>query len=321
MKRLHRLLQGLLIVLILTSAAAIIYVLQWHEEPAKLNLSKEKTGRLDQPSVVLSQEAKDKLLKETLPSSESVAPKEKEKIAISKIGKIPPPQREIAIIIDDIGHDLGPVRELLKIDAAITFAILPFLTHTRDAAEMLHAARREILLHLPMEPASFPREKPGEGALFSDMNEHELLSQLDRNLASVPYISGVNNHMGSRLMNEEDKLKLIFERLKKKNLFFVDSRTTSNSKAQVASEKIGLPLASRSIFLDNRRDYNFIYKTLVGIAQKKIGGDASSFIVIGHPYPETIHALRDALKVLQAKGIAVVPVSKLINNEGRGTTS
>jgi len=32
--------------------------------------------------------------------------------------------------------------------------------------------------------------------------------------------------MGSKFMDDEEKLKLIFDSLKKKNLFFIDSRTT-----------------------------------------------------------------------------------------------
>ena len=238
--------------------------------------------------------------------------KEKEKIVVSKIGKIPLPLRQVAIIIDDIGNDLGPVRELLKIDADITFAIMPLCSHTRDAAETLHTAHREILLHLPMEPASYPREKPGNGALFTDMNDKELLFQLDKDLASVPYISGVNNHMGSKFMGDEEKLKLIFDRLKEKNLFFIDSRTTPNSKASAASEKTGLPLASRKIFLDNNRDYKEIYKILAEIARDTEAGDVSPIIIIGHPHPETIRAIKDATKILREKGVVIVPVSKLI---------
>lgn len=299
---------GLLIFLIIASIAAIIYVVQW-EEPAGIKLPPQeaKQSRIDLP-----QAQKEKTIKDAPIVPRKEPQKEKEKIVVSKIGKIPQPLRQVAIIIDDIGNDLGPVRELLKIDAEITFAILPLCSHTRDAAETLHAAHREILLHLPMEPASYPQEKPGQGALFTDMNEKELLFQLDKDLAAVPYISGVNNHMGSKFMGDEEKLKLIFARLKGKNLFFIDSRTTPNSKALAASEKSGLPLASRKIFLDNNRDYKEIYKILAGIARDTEAGDVSPIIIIGHPHPETIRAIKDATKILLEKGAMIVPVSKLV---------
>lgn len=321
MKLLKSLFKGLLILLIIISIAAIIYILQWKEEPAGIKMPKKELKQAEKSKTALSKAEKEKSIKEAPPVSKIPSGKDKEKIVLSKIGKLPLPQRQVAIIIDDIGNDLEPVRELLKIDADITFAILPLSGHSRDAAEKLHAARREILLHLPMEPASYPREKPGNGALFTDMNDKELLFQLDSNLASVPYVSGVNNHMGSKFMADEEKLKLIFDRLKSKNLFFIDSRTTTNSKASAASEKSGLPLASRQVFLDNKRDYREIYKILAGIARDTENGDLSSIIIIGHPHPETIRAIKDATKLLREKGVAIVPVSKLIKDKGRQGSS
>jgi uncharacterized protein len=319
MKLLKRFLKGLLVFLIIVAIAAIIYVLQWKEEPAGIKLPKKEAKQAERSKAGLPEAGKEKPLKET-----SIVPEKlpgKEKVVISKIGKVPLQLRQVAIVIDDIGNDLRPVRELLKIDADITFAIMPLCSHSRDAAEALHTAHREILLHLPMEPVSYPREKPGNGALFTDMNDQELIFQLDKDLAAVPYISGVNNHMGSKFMGDEEKLKLIFDRLKGRKLFFIDSRTTPNSKALAASEKSGLPLASRRIFLDNNRDYKEIYKILAGIARDTQAGDVSPIIVIGHPHPETIRAIKDATKMLRENGVVIVPVSQLIKDKVRRGSS
>jgi hypothetical protein len=239
--------------------------------------------------------------------------KRKEKQVVAKIEKRPLAKRQIAIIIDDIGHDMEAVNALLKIKADITYSILPFLTHSRNAAEIIHRSKKEILLHLPMEPVSYPEDKPGEGALFTDMNDKELLHQLDKNINSVPYVVGVNNHMGSKFMVDKEKLVLIFGRLKKKDLFFIDSRTAVNSKAVAASKVVGLSLAERKIFLDNNRDYKEIYNNLMSVAN--YNGDSAPLILIGHPYPETIQAIKDAVNELQKKGIIIVPVSQMIKTK------
>jgi len=314
MKLLKRLLTGLLIFLVIVSVAALIYVLQW-DEPAEIKPPRKEAKKFEQTGPVLPQEEKDKKTKEAPAVTRQSPGKEKEKTVAAKTGKTALPLRPVAIIIDDIGNDLGPVKELLKIDADITFAVLPLCSHTRDAAETLRNAGREILLHLPMEPKSYPREKPGSGALFTDMNNAELLFQLDKNLAAVPYAVGVNNHMGSKFMGDEERVALIFASLKKKNLFFIDSRTTPDSKALAAAEKTGLPLASRSIFLDNSHNYKEIYKILFEVAQGAEAGELSPVIVIGHPYPETIRAIKDATQVLRAKRVNIVPVSKLIKDK------
>ncbi len=293
-------LNGLLIFFIVVSVAAIVYVLSVQEQKPQTEKGKQATK--------ITEQKQSPAIKRT---EKIIAPeKKKEKQVVAKIEKTPLPKKQIAIIIDDIGHDLKAVNELLKINGDITFSILPFLTHSREAAEIIRRSKKEILLHLPMEPVSYPADKPGEGALFTDMNDKELLHQLDKNIDSVPYVVGVNNHMGSKFMVDKEKLVLIFGRLKKKNLFFIDSRTAVNSQAVAASKVVGLPFAERKIFIDNNRDYKEIYNNLMSAAN--YNNDSSPLILIGHPYPETIQALRDAVKELRKKGIIIVPVSQIL---------
>ena len=102
-------------------------------------------------------------------------------------------------------------------------------------------------------------------------------------------------------------------RFKCQKMFFIDSRTTANTKASAASEKVNIQMASRKVFLDNDRDYNEIYKKLLEVTQNSSG--VSPVIIIGHPYPETIRAIKDASRVLREKGILIVPVSKLIKGK------
>ncbi|MDD4357775.1 MAG: divergent polysaccharide deacetylase family protein [Smithellaceae bacterium] len=312
-----RFLTAFLTVLIVASIAAIVYVSFFHREETglrpgvKKQSSQQKVSSKDKSKTLTRvKEVKEKTGDASV--SESSVGKNSKKGGIV-VAKIVPPRlsvKQVAIIIDDIGYDMKPVRDLLSIDADITFAILPLLPRSREAAEILHGANREILLHLPMEPISYPKEKPGAGALFTEMNDAEIVLQLEKNMASVPYASGVNNHMGSKFMADEEKLVPVFRQLKKRGLFFIDSRTTRSSKTLSAAEKVHLTVASRRVFLDNDRDYQKIYQILMDVAQTPAGG--APLIVIGHPYPETIRAIRDASKVFREKGISIIPASKLI---------
>ncbi len=323
-------LTAILIGLIVLSLAAIGYVIVFdREEPVAVKerpVKKKQTNVLvdlpkkgqsetprEKPAPVKEAREKEKVteVNDAPPVPPVVAkPAGKEKTVIAKI--IPPalPARQAVIIIDDIGYDMSAVRELLKIDAEITYAVLPLLSHSREAAEALHQANREILLHLPMEPRSYPKEKPGAGALFTEMSDEEIVFQLDKNLASVPYATGVNNHMGSKFMSDENKLTTVFKQLKKRDLFFIDSRTTNDSKASAVSRKIHLNIASRKVFLDNERDYSKIYRILLDVALAPAG--SAPVILIGHPYPETIRALRDARNIFREKGVSIIPASQLM---------
>lgn len=304
--------------LIVLSLAAIVFVAFFHrEEPVGSTLPAGQKKPARQAKTASPEKPRPQPTAETarersaVPATpEAAPPAEKEKVVIAKAA---PPRlslKAVAVIIDDIGYDMQPVRELLSIDADITFAVLPLLPHSREAALLLHRARRETLLHLPMEPASYPKDKPGNGALFTEMSEEEIVLQLEKNLNSVPHAVGVNNHMGSKFMADGEKLEPVFRQLKKRNMFFIDSRTTPSSKTAAVAARVHLTVASRRIFLDNERDYDKIYRILMDVADAPAGN--GPVIVIGHPYPETIRALRDASRIFQEKGVSILPASKLL---------
>ena len=46
-----------------------------------------------------------------------------------------------------------------------------------------------------MQPGSYPRVNPGPGALFTDMDAERVKTQLTENLAQLPTVVGINNHM------------------------------------------------------------------------------------------------------------------------------
>jgi len=221
--------------------------------------------------------------------------------------------RQVAILIDDIGQDMDALRELLTINAQLSFAVLPHLAHSTEAARTLHRSAREILLHLPMEPQSYPNERPGDGALFLSMSDNEIRSQFQKDLAGVPHAVGVNNHMGSQFTEDEGKMAVIMTLLKEKGLYFVDSRTTQDTKARAAADRIGVRFLARKIFIDNDQTYEASLQNLTRVLHDSSMKGDRPILLIGHPYPSTILAIRDAVPLLRAKGIEIVSVSKLVH--------
>ncbi len=219
---------------------------------------------------------------------------------------------KVAILIDDIGMDRGVVHELLKIRIPITFAILPFSTHASATASILHENGREVLLHLPMEPRYYPEENPGRGALLLNMSDDDTQKQLAADLDAVPHVSGVNNHMGSSFMENEFKVGIVMRELRRRNLFFVDSRTTPNSKGSEAARRYGVRFASRNLFLDSNRDHAEAFRTLLRLYDGQANPRLKAALVIGHPYRDTVQALKEVLPVLQKEGMEFVPVSSLL---------
>ena len=227
--------------------------------------------------------------------------------AVPKTGLLP----RIAIVIDDLGGEENSVsRELLTWDIPITFSILPFVPHAKRLASEAHQKGREIILHVPMEPHGYPRTNPGRGVLLHTMSKEGLRRQLLEDIEAVPYIRGVSNHMGSRLMEDPEKLKVILTELKKKDLFFLDSRTTPQSVGFQIARSLGVKSGERSVFLDHAQGEQAVMQSLELLIQTALSSGKA--IGIGHPHVATITSLKKMIPRIQGKGIEIVPLSELL---------
>ncbi len=215
----------------------------------------------------------------------------------------------LAIIIDDIGFDTHTADALARLDLNLTMAILPAAPFAVKTAQTLHERGIELMLHLPMEPVEYPDVDPGPGALLSTMKPDELIAALRSNLSRLPYIKGVNNHMGSALTALSPQMHQIFTVLKKRNLFFIDSYTNKDSVCREAAHLFHLPFARRDIFLDNIQDVSYIRQQLKKLIKRAQTQHIA--IGIGHPYPATIHALEEEAANLKQQ-VKLVPASTLV---------
>ncbi len=217
----------------------------------------------------------------------------------------------IAIVIDDLGQDLKPARELLALPDKISFAIMPGLTYSKKIAELAAEKKRDILLHLPMEPINRNGKRQPIGTLRSDMTPMEFITTINEDIESVPASVGVNNHEGSALTENKEAMKFLMTELQTRNVFFLDSLTNPKSVAYATAKEFGIRAAKRDVFLDNEENNpEYIhgqFEELARIAKKR--GKA---IGIGHPHPVTINELKKWLDEIKEQGIEIVPVSQLV---------
>jgi polysaccharide deacetylase 2 family uncharacterized protein YibQ len=173
--------------------------------------------------------------------------------------KVLPKKPRIAIIVDDLGYDIEVVKELLNLEIPLTYSILPYLPHSHQIAELLHRQQADILLHLPLEAdGNHPKLNSQKGMLFLNMPQLVLRKQLIKNLEAVPFVKGVNTHMGSKFTKNKAYMSIVLEELKKRNLFFIDSLTTPKSVAFELAKEMGIMALRRDIFLDATTDVESI---------------------------------------------------------------
>lgn len=238
-------------------------------------------------------------------------PKEKIKVvAIPSPVTVTPTVAKIAIVLDDWGYNLRNENFLSDFDYPVTISILPHLPYSSQIAYLAKKGGKEIILHLPMEPHERKEIRLEKQVVFTRMNEKGIIQTINDAFKSVPFASGVNNHMGSKATEDERVMAIVFSLLKKKRLYFLDSFVTPYSICESLAEKLKIRFVQRDVFLDNQADYKYIsgqLQLLVKKAKKK------GFAVgVGHDRPLTLQVIKDFAPALARQGIKLVFVSDVV---------
>ena len=216
----------------------------------------------------------------------------------------------VSLVIDDLGYSLDNGIAAIELDGAHTYAILPDTHYGPQLAERAHAHGKEVILHLPMQSVNSASSHEPH-ALNEAMDENELTAKVHRLLSDVPYIRGVNNHMGSHLTEFDFFMRPVMDSIRgyNPNLYFLDSRTSPRSVALAEARDAGLRSVSRDVFLDNETNPESIRLQIqIWLAQAR---DRGSAIAIGHPYDSTIRELREQLPAARTEFV-FLPISRMI---------
>lgn len=228
----------------------------------------------------------------------------------------PPPPRtgkpQVAIIMDDLGRNLQQAREVINLGVPVTLAILPGEHFSTDVALIAARSGYEVIVHVPMEPHSYPATNPGSDALLLGQSQKEIVRRVSSFFEKVPYAVGANNHMGSRFTEFEPGMLAVMEVMHEKGMFFIDSRTTGRSMVEDIARRTGVPRATRDIFLDNVADVDAIRRQIGDLI--RLAEQRGKAIGICHPYPETIEALKQEAKRLRNGKVQLVFASKLVSS-------
>lgn len=247
---------------------------------------------------------------EETPSVETAAAPEPANIPAS--ARRPDGPAQIAIVIDDLGLRQDETRWATNLPGPLTQAFLPYGQSLAAHASRARGNGHEVILHLPMDPGG--RADPGPRALRLGLDAAELEQRLGWNLAQVPGIVGVNNHMGSALTENAAAMELVLTRLKAEGHYFLDSRTTAKSAARALADRLGVPYAERDVFLDNDTSPQAIARQLAEAEQT--ASRYGTAIAIGHPHRQTLKALESWVPSARERGFNIVPVSTIITTRG-----
>jgi polysaccharide deacetylase 2 family uncharacterized protein YibQ len=206
----------------------------------------------------------------------------------------------VAIVIDDLGADLAGTGKAMRLPRPVALAFLPYAEMTPAFAAKAHDEGRTVLVHMPMQAERDPH--PGPMALGVGMAPDEILRRLGWSLERVPGATGINNHEGSRFTADEKALAPVMQAVKARGLFFLDSKTIGNSRAEAVARAAGLVSGGRDIFLDDDQSEAAVRHQLVELVT--VAKKQGAAIAIGHPHAVTLRLLAEWLA--QDHGVTLV---------------
>jgi polysaccharide deacetylase 2 family uncharacterized protein YibQ len=158
---------------------------------------------------------------------------------------------KICIIVDDFGYIKGKLLDsFLNLDKEIAFSIIPGLAHSVETMNLAVQNGHEALIHMPMEPLSYPKDDPGSNAIFVKMSDEEIEVQMKKYFDELNKAVGINHHMGSKAAADRRVMETVLRKTKEKSLFYIDSFTDSHSVIEELAESMGIRFAKRRQFLD-----------------------------------------------------------------------
>lgn len=224
---------------------------------------------------------------------------------------VPAGNATVILVIDDLGIVKGTTKDLIEMDVPLTLSFLPYASDISRQVNEAYNNGHDVLVHIPMEPKG--KADPGPHALLSSTAPSVQMDSINYNLSQFENYIGINNHMGSKFTEDEEAVSRLLGVIKEKGLLVLDSKTTAKSVLESLADENEIPVINRDVFLDNNDGVYYIFGQLDVLerAAKKHG----SALGIGHPYPETVAALRRWIPTLKEKGITIVPISQTVREK------
>ena len=263
------------------------------------------------------EEAPEKI--ETPQAKEEKKPEEKEEIpAVTK----PQPEAkaqfnfpaakkgaQLIFVFDDGGQNLSHLKPFLNLPFPITVAVLPQIAHSKETAAQVRSSGNEVILHQPMQSVN-ANVNPGPGAIKPDMTEDQIKSLLFQNINEIGPVAGMNNHEGSGITADAEKMATVLQFASQEGIYFLDSRTNVETKVPYVARELGYSYYERNIFLDNEKTKENALKELkkgLDLANKN-----GSVIMIGHIWSADFLPafLQEVYPELKAQGYTFSTVSK-----------
>jgi hypothetical protein len=219
----------------------------------------------------------------------------------------------IALLIGGMG--LAPratESAIASLPGAVTLGFAPY------GADLARAAGHEVVLQIPMEPFDFPRDNPGPHTLLAGAGKAANIDNLTWLMSRFTGYAGVANFLGGKLTADAKALTPVLREIAARGLFYVDDGTSAQSLAMTLAPGQALSAARADVVLDSTAEPEAIEAALTRL--EAIAHDKGVAIGVASALPPSIAIIGRFARALEARGIALIPLSAAMPRQQPGLT-
>ncbi len=220
----------------------------------------------------------------------------------------------VVLIVGGLGISQTTTQEALRVlPPDVTLAFAPYGSSLDRWMQKARNDGHEILLQLPMEPFDYPDNDPGPQTLLAagtpEANTEKLMTLLGR---LTNYV-GVINYMGAKFTADDRALGPVVKEIAGRGLMYVDDGSSSRSTGETVAKGVRAPFAHGDVVIDAVATDEQIRAKLAQLEQ--VARSRGMAIGTASALPITLRAVESWAKALEARGLALVPVSAVAKAE------
>ncbi len=219
----------------------------------------------------------------------------------------------IAIVLTGLGLN-GPrtLQAIEQLPPQVSLSFSPYGKQTEAFMRTARAFGHEVLLDLPMEPAS--ADDPGTLAMLTGLTPGANLERLDIVLTRGRGYVGVVGSLGARFVSNPVALEPVLAELARRGLLYLDNRPLDAPLGARVAAEMGIPIAINDRSLDARMAATPAVDARLAQVER-VARERGTAVALGEPNPTTIAQLREWVATLPAKGLALAPITAVANTQ------
>ena len=221
----------------------------------------------------------------------------------------------IAVVISGLGLSQKATESAIRdMPSQVTLSFTPYAKKLQTWIAVARGQGHEVMLDLPMEPATFPKDDPGPHALITSLPPDENMRRLNWILDRGSAYVGLAGSRGSRFAVSREQMRPILATLKSRGLVYLDNRPTERSVAANLAGEIGLPRAVNNRLLDELQASRVAIDARLAQIER-IALTEGYAVAMARPFPVTLERLAEWLRDLDERGFALAPLTAVVNRQ------